>query len=145
MALFGHRNRDSERPLLKPKQKLRPPPRPYFGSRIVIAGFEAKNDESAGLANQSQCLCWHILVMPIAATNVGFDGDKRTWPERIEMSANDPTETLACRLDLSLQPFGSWESQRCQAAGRELRSMSKDPHTIGGSGQIKNVRRKRSA
>jgi hypothetical protein len=31
------------------------------------------------------------------------------------------------------------------AFGGELRSMSTDPHTIGGSGQIENVRRKGSA
>ena len=46
---------------------------------------------------------------------------------------------------LSLQPLGSCESHRCQAAGGELRSMSTDPHTIGGSGQMENVRRRGSA
>src|SRR3954452_6246906 len=38
---------------------------------------------------------------------------------------------------LFLRPFGSWESHRCQAAGRELRSMSTDPHTIDGSRQTR--------
>jgi hypothetical protein len=61
------------------------------------------------------------------------------------MSAFDPKRTLRVAGMLCLQPYGSWERHRCQAAGGELRSMITDPHSTGASGQTENLRRKGSA